>query len=374
MADTYDVKKMPDLVERTELDDTDLVAVGMSGTGTLRKSTIATLAAKIRDKLTSLTFSTFGTTAKTIPGAVNELNSGKVSNIDSAVISNGTELPANADLNSYTTVGVYYSPTGARSETISNTPVTNAGYKLIVAQAGYTGTTYLVQIAILGAASNQCIYMRNRTTSAWSGWRCLTQGDMRSAFIYASTYAELYSLCTSMQTSRSSTFSLTTAAANAISGNAINGTFKGIVNKVNDTTFDFFGTAGAGVMFYSIRATLAASGATVGNIQRMVVPTTSSPLIKRVTYSAAYSGLAANSNKTLTADDFDISTPSGYMPLSASYITSGVGGVIVRYYAVANTKTTSSKNIMDLRNVSSSTQSGTASITINYIRSEAFSG
>ena len=371
MADSYTTKKIADLTEKTTADDTDLYVLGNAGTSTMRKITFATLAAKIRDKLTSLTFSTFGTTAKTIPGAVNELNSGKVSNINSAVISNGTEIPANADLNSYTTVGVYYSPTGARSETISNTPVTNAGYKLIVAQTGYTGTSYLIQLAILGSAIHQSIYMRRRTTSAWDDWKCLTQGDMRSAFIYASTYAELYSLCTSMQTSRSSTFSLTTAAANAISGNAIGAAYKGIVNKVNDTTYDFIGASGAGGSIWTIRATLGTASATVSNIQRMVVPSTSSPLIKRVTYSYDYTNLAGGDTLYLTANQLGISTPSGYAVLAPYYWNTGNADVLVRYVSATAAGTQST---MAVRNVSTAAKSGTVHLSMAYIRSEAVSG
>ena len=288
----------------------------------------------------------------------------------SAIYSNGQEIPASANLNNYTTPGVYYSPNAARSETISNTPVTNSGYKLIVAQAGYTGTSYLVQIAIVGSAVYQTIYMRNRTTSAWNNWRCLTQGDMRSAFIYASTYAELYSLCTAMQTSRSSTFSLATAAANAISNNKINGTFKGIVNKVNDTTFDFFGTAGAGAMFYAIRATLAASGATIANLYRTVVPSTSLPLIKKVTYTYEYS-IAANTSINVTANDLGISTPSGYSPVAMHYVATGSTDVVPRNINVSSTGTGTP---LALRNVSSAAKTGTCYLGITYIRSEAIDG
>lgn len=288
----------------------------------------------------------------------------------SAIYSNGKEIPASANLNSYTTPGVYYSPNGARSETISNTPVTNSGYKLIVMQAGYTGTSYMVQIAIIGSAFSQTIYMRNRTTSAWNAWRCLTQGDMRSAFIYASTYAELYSLCTSMQTSRSSTFSLTATAANAISGNAIGATYNGIVNKVNDTTYDFIGASGAGGSIWTIRATLAASGATVNNIYRTVMPSTSLPLIKKVMYTHKYSSLAAGANLNITANDFGISVPSGYSQIGISGMYTGNSNVVVRSAVYA----TGTNTVMSIRNVSSSAASGTAGLGYIYIRSEAVSG
>lgn len=75
MADTYSVKKITDLTTKTTTDDTDLYVLGNQGTATMRKITFANLAAKIRDKLTSLTFSALNTSNKTLPGAINELNS-----------------------------------------------------------------------------------------------------------------------------------------------------------------------------------------------------------------------------------------------------------------------------------------------------------
>lgn len=295
----------------------------------------------------------------------------------SAIYSNGTEIPANADLDDYTTPGVYHSAHSATTDTLSHVPMTGSAFKLIVLRAGYASNAYLMQIWIRSVSTNMTNSFWARTTNGsgvWGDWAVLSLADQNSLFIYASTYAELYEHCQKIPTGRTATFLTETAASKAISNDGINGTFKGTVTRISSTAFDFFGSSLGGDHIYTIRATLTGTGATIQYMQRMVMPSTSSPLIKRVTYSAAYSGLAANSNKTLTADDFNISTPSGYLPLAASYVMSGNSAVIVRFYVATNTKTTSSKNIMDLRNVSSSAQSGTAAITINYIRSEAING
>ena len=50
------------------------------------------------------------------------------------IFGNGTEIPDNADLHMYTTPGVYYSPGSSRSGTLSNTPVSDAGFRLVVKQ------------------------------------------------------------------------------------------------------------------------------------------------------------------------------------------------------------------------------------------------
>ena len=75
----YTVKKITDLATDAEVTDSDLMAVGNAGTSILKKLTFGNLANYIRDKLKTLTFSSgtnaLTTTNKTLPGAVNELNS-----------------------------------------------------------------------------------------------------------------------------------------------------------------------------------------------------------------------------------------------------------------------------------------------------------
>lgn len=84
MPDQYSAKKITELTTKTVSDDTDLYVLGNEGTATMRKITFATIAAAVRDKLTTLTFSSLNTTNKTLPGAVNELNSNKTVYINSS--------------------------------------------------------------------------------------------------------------------------------------------------------------------------------------------------------------------------------------------------------------------------------------------------
>ena len=74
MVDKLDNTFITGLDESASGDDTDLLAVGYRGASTLRKFSFANLATYIRDKLTSLTFSSLNTSSKTLPGAINELN------------------------------------------------------------------------------------------------------------------------------------------------------------------------------------------------------------------------------------------------------------------------------------------------------------
>ena len=85
------------------------------------------------------------------------------------VLSNNvaTVIPKNADLNDYLTAGTYYSDGSATSSTLSNTPVTGSGFKLIVCAT--TSSSWLLQIVI---QYQENIYVRgyNYSGSAWRDW------------------------------------------------------------------------------------------------------------------------------------------------------------------------------------------------------------
>lgn len=82
---------------------------------------------------------------------------------------NGTSIPANSNLDDYTTAGNYYVGSGSVAVDITNTPVTSAGYKLTVICA--SSSSYVRQIAIVNNTSD--IYIRAKKASAWSAWGCL---------------------------------------------------------------------------------------------------------------------------------------------------------------------------------------------------------
>ena len=103
MADTYTGKKITEITENTSGADTDLMVVGNRGTAVMRRFTLANLAAYIRDKLTSLTFSALNTSNKTLPGAINELNNKLVDfdityKIGTITIPDGTSSPTTTQI------------------------------------------------------------------------------------------------------------------------------------------------------------------------------------------------------------------------------------------------------------------------------------
>ena len=75
MAGEIVTKKITELEENTTIDDADILMAGDKGTNALKRFTIGAFLTAIKAKLAAWTFDTLQTTSKTLPGAVNELNS-----------------------------------------------------------------------------------------------------------------------------------------------------------------------------------------------------------------------------------------------------------------------------------------------------------
>lgn len=96
MADQFRYKLLTDLTAKDAPSDTDLVAVGNNGSSALRKLTFASIANAIKTKLLTWTFTNLTTSSKTLPGAVNELNSNinhMNERVDRSIIS-GVSIPS----------------------------------------------------------------------------------------------------------------------------------------------------------------------------------------------------------------------------------------------------------------------------------------
>lgn len=98
-------KKITELEENTTIDDTDILMAGDKGTNALKRFTIGAFLTAIKAKLAAWTFDTLQTTSKTLPGAVNELNSKTVGAVlfDGDISEIGT-YTLNDDINNYKTI------------------------------------------------------------------------------------------------------------------------------------------------------------------------------------------------------------------------------------------------------------------------------
>lgn len=78
----------------------------------------------------------------------------------------GTNIPDNSDLNDYKTAGTYYVASSTNAATITNSPITSAGYKLVVVSCG--SILNLRQIAFINSSNN--IRARMYDGSTWGSW------------------------------------------------------------------------------------------------------------------------------------------------------------------------------------------------------------
>lgn len=77
---------------------------------------------------------------------------------------NATNIPANGNLNSYTTPGFYYCPANATVSTLSNCPTSNAFFMLVGKHAG------TFQLLVEYMVSGFKVYVRNYYSSTWGAW------------------------------------------------------------------------------------------------------------------------------------------------------------------------------------------------------------
>lgn len=88
-----------------------------------------------------------------------------------SIADRGTLIPDGADLNDYTTVGEYYCLAASNAATLVNTPLTGAGFRLIV-EMGYAAA---IKNQIIIGTVNPVIWVRtlNTSNSTCSEWRKL---------------------------------------------------------------------------------------------------------------------------------------------------------------------------------------------------------
>ena len=168
-VDPSEIKKITDLQENAEAQDTDLMIVGNGGTSVLRKITWSNLLNAIRAKILSWKFDELKTKDKTITGGINELsnNSYSLSKINAVV--NGDDLNAAK----FTVPGIWTCDSASISETLTNVPFTASGFRLIVE---YIGATLMLRQTIICQNEKQYIFKRRayKKDGTWTyeNWIC----------------------------------------------------------------------------------------------------------------------------------------------------------------------------------------------------------
>lgn len=142
--------KFTDYTEKTEPVDTDLALIYDTPAKVNKKFTFGNLWKWIAKKIVSEGISQLDTTNKTIPGAINELNSKMFS-----------ESSVNAmDVNNMTTSGWY------RCSNIYNVPSAKFGYLLVI--SFYQDERYVFQL--FQDANSSSLIRRVCVNSEWRNW------------------------------------------------------------------------------------------------------------------------------------------------------------------------------------------------------------
>lgn len=108
--------------------------------------------------------------------------------LDDLVWGTGTNIPENADLNDYTTPGVYHCSSSTTAQTLSNTPHTTTNFKLIVCTVGSSDTAnYIFQIILTSSSANgHDVITRNLHGGTWHEWRGFAHTPIKTTASLAS--------------------------------------------------------------------------------------------------------------------------------------------------------------------------------------------
>lgn len=83
----------------------------------------------------------------------------------------GNVMSNNDNLNNYDVPGIYVCDSAVKAATLSNTPITTAGFKMYVE---YTISTSRLRQTIHVNNASSDTFIRSYTATGWSGWRKIT--------------------------------------------------------------------------------------------------------------------------------------------------------------------------------------------------------
>lgn len=144
--------KFTDYTEKTEPVDTDLALIYDTQAKVNKKFTFGNLWKWIAKKIVSEGISQLDTTNKTIPGAINELNSNTLRLVDSNL----------ADWNNIASPGIY----SGNGSTSKNTPIEAPIWINAFVAPSNGNVKYLAAYAI----TEKGIFLRNMNNGRWEAW------------------------------------------------------------------------------------------------------------------------------------------------------------------------------------------------------------
>lgn len=129
---------------------------------------------------------------------------------------NKQEIPANANLNNYTTPGMYYCDSSTNAATLTNCPATQ---RFLMNVYELSSTTKIQEIVEVATSNNQLIntYRRIRNNTTWNSWDSFirtstTFANVRKSDIISSTSGSVYRIGRVVNISFSATTSVALTA------------------------------------------------------------------------------------------------------------------------------------------------------------------
>lgn len=108
---------------------------------------------------------------------INSALGDKANSVDSWLLSGGVQIPANSDLNTYSTTGNYVVVDNSVAATLSNLPVQEAGTLKVFRLIG-TNARYICQVYMSFADSKFYKRYSNNQGDTWKPWNTITTSDM----------------------------------------------------------------------------------------------------------------------------------------------------------------------------------------------------
>ena len=126
---------------------------------------IASLNTNFASLANNVSISQLDTTAKTLVGAIDELNS------KTFLLKFGISINSNEDLNNLTEIGTYYSASSAITVSLTNCPLGSLGFFMTVSYSTGNDPSFIRQ-TIYGRTNSftPIIYVRHKSSSEWGEW------------------------------------------------------------------------------------------------------------------------------------------------------------------------------------------------------------
>lgn len=215
----------------------------------------------------------------------------------------GTKIPADSNLNDYTTPGVYYVQSGTIAASVTNSPVTDSGYKLIVSHTYSTTRAFQMAFAATGNGIYYRGYNYNSGTPTWTEWKFLS--DIRDRVTNLENGAVMLTGAQTITGAKTFESGITFYNNNATAGNIFEAIkFKSANNTTTFTPIQFMAhdANGSGIIIGAGGLTIIGGGESASNLANALIADGTSNAGSEHMHIAADSHVYIHSHANTIAD------------------------------------------------------------------------